>query len=403
MSETLLTVALLLFALAAHPFTTYPLSLLGAAAFGRPPIRAPARRAAQRTAAPAAGGRPRYSVVLCAHNEEAVIAGRMANLLALAAPPGAVEILVYADACTDRTVEALRRFEGRVRVIVGTSHHGKSVGMNTLLANARGDLVVFTDANVQLTPDCLATFEAHFADPAVGCVTGLLRPSKPRDNATAALGAAYCRFERWLKRVESETGSCMGADGPLFAIRRHLFRPVPADIIDDMFTSMSILCDGWRVVQGAEAVGVMHCVVRSAESYRRKERIACRAVNCTRHLWPRLRRQSPWTLYKFVSHKILRWVAGPLLALGGVALAASLAAGPHAAWAVPAMVAVPAVLALGAVAGVKAARLPFEVAVALAGTAVGVFKALRGDRYQTWRVAESNRAGRIAGTGEAGD
>src|SRR5207253_3620573 len=110
----------------------------------------------------------------------------------------------------------------------------------------------------------------------------------------------------------------MGADGSLFAIRRRLHRPVPPNLIDDMFLSLSVLCDGYRVVRARNAIAFEESVTASVEEFRRKIRIACQAFNVHRLLWPRLRALTTLDRYKYISHKFVRWLVVYWLALSAM-------------------------------------------------------------------------------------
>ena len=149
--------------------------------------------------------------------------------------------------------------------------------------------MVFTDANVMFAPDALPRLLRPFADPEVGCVCGHLVYTAPDGSPTAATGSLYWRLEERIKQLESRTGSVMGADGSIFAIRRALHRPPPRDIIDDMYVSLPMLCDGHRVVRAEDALAYEEIGLRPAEEFRRKVRIACQAFNVHRLLRPRLR------------------------------------------------------------------------------------------------------------------
>src|SRR3546814_9893419 len=111
--------------------------------------------------------------------------------------------------------------------------------MNTLVQAAQGDVVVFTDANVTVDPAALAALRRSFADPIVGCVCGHLVYTNGDEGATAAVGSFYWRLEERIKALESRSGSTMGAEGSIFAVRRRRYRPVPPDNLDDRFVSMS--------------------------------------------------------------------------------------------------------------------------------------------------------------------
>src|SRR3546814_3747931 len=89
-----------------------------------------------------------------------------------------------------------------------------------------------------------------------------------------------------------------------------------------MFVSLSILCDGYRVVRDSAVVAYERATTDSGDEFRRKVRIACQAFNCHRLLRPRLRKLPPLDRFKYVSHKVLRWfgiyfLAAGILAAGG--------------------------------------------------------------------------------------
>ena len=277
MGSAFLTVAAALVTLGLHPFTTYPASL-AALAWLRPRSLERKTRLGSRVA-----------LCVCAYNEERIIGAKAENLLAMRHAVPDLELLVYVDAASDRTAEVLSAFGDQIRVIVGTERHGKTHGMNTLIEATEADYVVFSDANVMFAPDAIPKLLSPFQDPTVGCVCGHLIYTSADGNATASTGSAYWRLEEAIKDLESRTGSTMGADGSIFAIRRELHHAAPPDIIDDMYVSMSILCDGYRVVRASDAIAYEETVSRPQEEFRRKIRIACQAFNVHRHLWPRLK------------------------------------------------------------------------------------------------------------------
>src|SRR5258708_32606825 len=121
-----------------------------------------------------------------------------------------------------------------------------------------------------------------------------------------------------------ESGSMMGADGSVFAIRRSLHKPPPEHIIDDMYVSLMILCSGYRVIQASDALAYEESVVSAREEFRRKIRIACQAFNVHRLIWPQLRKLDGITLYKYVSHKLIRWFTIYFLGTAAVAFDAEL-------------------------------------------------------------------------------
>lgn len=370
--------------LAVHPFVTYPLSLAIAAKVMR-----------RRSVPDGAQSPAPIAILFCAYNEESVIETKLRNCIALKARDPATSIFVYTDGCSDRTVEIVRQFEGDVNLVEGRERRGKSAGMNKLarLAQAHGaGILFFTDANVELDDLALDAVRREFADSDIGCITGHLEYVNSDESPTALVGASYWSLDGALKRMETSSGSCVGADGSIFAIRAKLFRDVPENIIDDFFTSMSVLCDGWRCIYAPRVIARERSATKSVEEYRRKVRIACRAFNCHRLLWPRLRQLPFWDFYKYVSHKLLRWlmafwVGGALvsIALGVLSLPLS--------WSAVAAIALIAIV-LGLLIAIVPGP-PFsharEAALAIVATGVGVLKSLKGERFQTWTQATTTR------------
>ena len=328
---------------------------------------------------------------MCAYNEERNIARKVENLLALRAREPGLEILIYVDGANDRTAEILREYGSQISLHVGARRMGKTYGMNLLASKAEASILIFTDANVMMDIDCVRDFRRYFADPQVGCVCGSLIYTNGSASATASSGSAYWRFEESIKRLEMESGSMIGADGSVFAIRRSLHQPPPDHIIDDLYVSLKVLCSGFRVIQASDAVAYEESVVSGREEFSRKIRIACQAFNVHRLLWPQLRKLDGITLYKYVSHKLIRWFTIYLLAIAALAFEAALILAGHASIAAALVLCAAAALYLGCVSSIRPFAQFAGTIAALTGTGLGVWRSMRGERFQTWTPATSIR------------
>jgi cellulose synthase/poly-beta-1,6-N-acetylglucosamine synthase-like glycosyltransferase len=373
----------LLLVVGLHPFVTYPLSLW---------LMRQVRRRREDVPPADPGRRSSFAICVCAYNEEATIERKVRNMLALRRRVGSLEILVYVDAATDRTAALLEPFAGEISVHVAPRRLGKTHGMNLLVERATAEIVVFSDANVLLEENAVAALAEAFQDDRTGCVCGHLIYVNAQGTPTSSVGSIYWRLEEWIKEFESGAGAVMGADGSLFAIRRQLHRPVPPNLIDDMFLSLSVLCDGYRVVRARNAIAFEESVTSPVEEFGRKIRIACQAFNVHRQLWPRLRQLPLSIVYMYVSHKLLRWLSIYSLALSGLAAAVGLSD-----LGVPLPVTGAVIIGLAGLLWWAGARHlpPFaqarEVLIALIGAGIGVAEAFRGKQYQTWTPASSIR------------
>jgi cellulose synthase/poly-beta-1,6-N-acetylglucosamine synthase-like glycosyltransferase len=381
----LIVIGVVCLLVALHPFVTYPLSLVALrAARGK---SAPVHPAQDRTAPLS------FAICMCAYNEERVIEAKMQNLLQLREREPGLQILVYVDASSDRTAELLKPYESVIDLHISRERYGKTHGMNLLSARANADVLVFTDANVMLDLECIADLRRHFADPKIGCVCGNLNYTNAGASVTASSGSLYWRFEEAVKRLESATGSMMGADGSIFAIRRELRHAPPDHIIDDMYVSLMALVEGYRVIQARDVRAYEESVTNSSEEFNRKVRIACQAFNVHRLIWPQIKRTDALTRYKYISHKLIRWLSIYFLSASALAfLLAFLSAGYP--WVALTLVILATVAGLvGHAWSVKPFSQIVDVLVALAGAGLGVWRSMRGERFQTWTPANSIRGG----------
>jgi biofilm PGA synthesis N-glycosyltransferase PgaC len=232
----------------------------------------------------AAADRPGVSIALAARNEGPRLASRIDNLLALDYPADRRQIIVVSDGSTDDTVARLARY-GPAIEIVAVPFGGKARALNAAVERARFDLLVFADARQTFAPDALTELVKPFQDPQVGAVTGELlldsewagRRTSPGDRrvqaragsgvrsrverraatdrrqtnrSTVADGVGlYWRYEKQLRRLESTVWSTLGATGAIYAMRRSLWRPLPADtLLDDVLAPMRCVLAGYRIV-----------------------------------------------------------------------------------------------------------------------------------------------------------
>jgi cellulose synthase/poly-beta-1,6-N-acetylglucosamine synthase-like glycosyltransferase len=378
----LLCLALLAAILGLWPFGFYQASLMVARHVHRFPP----------TPQPAAPGQETFAICLCAHNERAVIKEKVEDLLRLReAAGGELEILVYVDAASDGTSEILGRYRDHIKLHVSAVRRGKTHGMNLLVADTQASIVLFTDANVMIDSDAISVLKRYFADPAIGCVCSSLTYVNKDRSDTAAVGAAYWQFNEWTKALETATGSVIGADGSLFAIRRRLHRVVPKGLFDDIYVSLGVLLKGYRVVRAPELLAFEAHSTDARDELRRKIRIACECMHVHFTLWPELRRLDGWNLYKYIGHRLLRWLGGYLLALSALLILAALAVVVGVFWTI-------GLLAAGCLAFWLMLRLKlglagklWNVLLAFVGTSVGVWQACRGKRSVTWESPQSAR------------
>lgn len=223
---------------------------------------------------------PSLSVVIAAYDEEDGIRDRILNLLSASYPAHKLEVVVASDGSTDGTVREVESLGmDRVRVLE-LPRRGKAAALAEGARRARGEILVFTDANSVFRPDALLLLAINFDDPEVGGVAGRTVYRLGRDVEAAGKGESlYWRYDTWLKERESLTGSVVSAHGGMYAVRRELFRPVedPA-VTDDFAISTAVVAQGRRLVFEPKAVGFEEPMGESGLEFRRRVRLMTRGL-----------------------------------------------------------------------------------------------------------------------------
>ncbi|MCU1324682.1 MAG: glycosyl transferase family protein [Bryobacterales bacterium] len=169
------------------------------------------------------------SVIICTRERPAALAKCLASLQKLAEQP--FEILVVDNApTTDATRRVVNDFP-TVRYKV-EPRPGLSFARNTGVRASRGDIIAFTDDDVEVTANWLSSLVRPFADPAVGCTTGLVIPAE-METAEQSLFESWLSFHRgylprrfgpeWLRNFRGAPPVWDLGAGANMALRRSAF------------------------------------------------------------------------------------------------------------------------------------------------------------------------------------
>ena len=324
---------------------------------------------------------PAVTVIVAAHDEEAVIERRLDNLLALDYPSDKLEIVVASDASTDRTDELVARYTPHVRLL-RCERGGKVAAQNRAVAEAGSDVVAFSDANATWAPDALRKLVRSFADPDVAYVTGRLHLLDPAGDNKEGL---YWRYELKLREAESRLHSVTGGNGSMYALRRSDYVDVDPRFGHDLAFPYLMVQRGRRAVYDPEAAAFEKPTPTNETEYRRK-------VRMFEHCWlitlrgSMFRRLPARYLLQVVSHRLLRYASGVLhLLLLGTSIA--LVVGGRG-WVYDVVLAAQALLLAAAAAGVGIARYYVLVTAA---TVVALANYLRRGVPATWSPPEGTR------------
>ena len=257
------------------------------------------------------GFSPTITVIVAAHNEENIIKQKLDNLKEQDYENQKIEIIIASDGSSDSTEEIVSRYsdnDGRVKLFA-LPRLGKANALNMAAEAAKGDVLIFSDANAMLDPDAIRHLAGNFSDPEIGGVAGNQRYSRSDKTGGASLGEVfYWKYDRWLKNLETRVGNAISADGALYAIRRELFIPIKdSAATDDFSISTRVVTQGYRLIYDPEAVVVEATAGSSTREFKRKARIINRGLRSLFGLGQFL---YPWHggfySVQLLSHKLLR-------------------------------------------------------------------------------------------------
>jgi cellulose synthase/poly-beta-1,6-N-acetylglucosamine synthase-like glycosyltransferase len=261
---------------------------------------------------------PEVSILVSAHNEEKNIEKKIISLLALDYPEERLEILIGSDGSTDRTNEIVAKFiNGKIRLYVQNQRSGKPGMLNMLVKEAKGEILVFTDARQRLDKDSLKELVKNFGDARVGSVSSALcYENVGQDNKTGTGVGLYWKYEKFIRHSESRMGSMLGATGALYAIRKELFSFLPQDLLlDDVYIPMKIVEKGFRAVFEPKAIVYDIVFDNPQDEFIRRRRTLAgnfQLFYYLRHLFNPLKGKISW---QFFSHKLLRLIVPLMLGL----------------------------------------------------------------------------------------
>jgi len=269
-------------------------------------------------APPDADALPRVAFIVAAFREEAVVARRVANALALDWPRDRLEVVVAVDGGADPGADATaqRAREAGADLVLELPRAGKVRAQDAAVAASRGELLAFSDANALWAPDALRRLAAPFTDPGVGYACGRVRFVDPAGTNQEGI---YWRYDLWLRAQESALASVTAGNGAIYAVRRSRYLHVDAVMGHDLAFPFNVVRRGARAVYAPDALASEKMVPSIEGEWARKRRMMS-------HAWPivlrggmlDLRGLGPLYGLMIVSHRLLRY-ASPALHLAAAA------------------------------------------------------------------------------------
>lgn len=258
---------------------------------------------------------PPVSIIIAAYNEESCIKARVENLLSLDYPQDKLTILIGSDGSQDNTADILTSFEEvNLKVYIFEENRGKMSVLNDLVEEVKSDYIVFSDANTHFNKNTIEYLVRHFTHDDIGAVCGELHlvdvdSGDNKDNV-------YWRYEQILKFHEARLNALQGANGAIYAIRKELFIPLPANtIVDDFQIAMNVAKQGARLIYDPEAIAIEEIAPNLQAEEGRRVRIGLGNYQALFTMAWALNPFLGWRFIAYFSHKVCRWFVPHLMLL----------------------------------------------------------------------------------------
>jgi cellulose synthase/poly-beta-1,6-N-acetylglucosamine synthase-like glycosyltransferase len=257
---------------------------------------------------------PDVCLFVTAFNEKDFIKQKVENSFSLDYPQEKVQYLWITDGSNDGTPELLKKYN-LLEVHHLPERRGKMHAMNRGVKFVKAPIIIFSDTNTILGKQSVREIVAKFSNEKTGCVAGEKRiVEKDADAAAGAGEGLYWKMESWIKKMDAELNSAVGAVGELFAIRTELFEEVETDtLLDDFMISLRIVQKGYNIAYTSSAYAEETASLNVGEEFKRKIRIAAGGIQSIFRLKSLL---NPFRFglysWQYFSHKVLRWTLAPV-------------------------------------------------------------------------------------------
>ena len=261
---------------------------------------------------------PSVSIIIAAYNEGSCIEERVNNLLALNYPAEKLTLHIGSDGSSDNTADILNGFSAKnYHPHIFEVNRGKMSVLNDLIAQSEDDILIMSDANTHFNADVVYKLVRHFNDDKIGAVCGELHlvDAQSGDNKDSV----YWRYEQVLKFHESRLGALLGANGAIYAMRKALFKPLPANtIVDDFQIVMNISKEKHNTIYDPEAIAIEEVAPDLNAEEGRRVRIGLGNYQAFFNMAWALNPLLGWRFLAYLSHKVCRWFVPHLMIIAFV-------------------------------------------------------------------------------------
>ena len=220
------------------------------------------------------------SFIVAAHNEEDVIGKRIENLVSLDYPKDLMEIIVGSDGSRDSTNDVVRQLaleDERIILLTFPNQEGRAYIHNWCISVAKGDIIIFTDAETEFDLGFVQEIMPNFLDTEVGCVSGRIFYKNQKDSSITEAAGIYWEYEELIRRLESDLGILAFGTGAALAVRREVYEPIGPTEDVDRVTTLNARIKGYKVRYEPKAKAYDYIEADEKSAYNARVRKTARA------------------------------------------------------------------------------------------------------------------------------
>lgn len=256
--------------------------------------------------------KPFVSIIISAYNEEKVIERKLENIIETTYP--SYEVIIANDASNDRTVEICEKFiknhpEYDIKVNTVKNHLGKTNAQDEAVEIAKGEVLVFSDANSMFKKDAIDELVSFFTADDIEYVCGSLIYAKDDGKSSVVAENSYRNMELRLRKIESQISTIAAGNGAIYAVKKKDYRHYDLVSSHDYEMPLHAGLNHKKALYNPKAVAVEYAGANSKDEYKRKVRMQRRILT---NLFTNLRRLNIFEYGYFsffhFNHKTLRFL-----------------------------------------------------------------------------------------------
>ena len=256
---------------------------------------------------------PAITHIIAAYNEEACIREKIDNCRQLDYPSEKIHTIIITDGSNDQTPAIVKQYPD-ITLMHSSKRQGKFSAMERAIAKVETSITLFSDANAMLNAEAIQKIARHFSNKKVGAVAGEKQVTYTHNQNASKGEGLYWKYESFLKKMDAELHTVVGAAGELFAIRTSLFeKPEKSVIIEDFVLTVGIAAKGYRVAYEPKAIASEKGSANIMEELKRKVRISAGGLQAS---WQLKHLLNPFKYgklaFQLFSHRVIRWTLAPI-------------------------------------------------------------------------------------------